>query len=437
MKKARAFCLGLVLFCSACAAPSLRFKTEVNKLVSAGQFKQAEEQILSKQNKYYKKKDATLFYLDRASLLHDAGQPAESDALFASAQEYIDDLYAKSITGSLGRFVINDLTAPYYAANYEHALTYYYRAVNFLEQGNLSAAAIEMRRAVFFLDELRGTKRAGYNDDPFVQYFASLIFESVGQRSDARICRQNAQNAYARLGDKLKIVMPEFSVPADANSFGEVIFLHYNGLLPLKKTQTIQVAWDNALAMASSPAETSEQVAPEVQNALMAGLYGSAVTLSFPELENQPYRVAASWVLAGGQVYTTQKAADFAALAKLDLEEKMPGILFRTATRAVVKEVAAVQARQAAASAADNSAAGDLAGMFVSALGAALEKADTRQWFTLPAEVRMTRIFVLPGNQNIRVLFRDGNGNIIGEHTFENVNVPRGGRVFLHYRTAY
>ena len=53
--KARIGLLGLVLFCSACAAPSLRFKTEVNKLVSAGQFKQAEEQILSKQNKYYKK----------------------------------------------------------------------------------------------------------------------------------------------------------------------------------------------------------------------------------------------------------------------------------------------------------------------------------------------------------------------------------------------
>ena len=115
----------------------------------------------------------------------------------------------------------------------------------------------------------------------------------------------------------------------------------------------------------------------------------------------------------------------------------MPGILFRTATRAVVKEVAAVQARQAAASAADNSAAGDLAGMFVSALGAALEKADTRQWFTLPAEVRMTRIFVLPGNQNIRVLFRDGNGNIIGEHTFKQVPVRKGERIFLHYRTAY
>ena len=78
MKKACAFCLGLVLFCSACAAPSLRFKTEVNQLVSAGQFKQAEEQILSKQNKYYKKKDATLFYLDRASLLHDADSPPKA-----------------------------------------------------------------------------------------------------------------------------------------------------------------------------------------------------------------------------------------------------------------------------------------------------------------------------------------------------------------------
>ena len=437
MKKARAFCLGLVLFCSACAAPSLRFKTEVNQLVSSGQFKQAEEQILSKQKKYYKNKDAALFYLDRASLLHDAGQPAESDQLFSSAQDVIDALYAKSVTGSLGRLVINDLTAPYYAANYERALTYYYRAVNFLEQSDLASAAVEMRRAVFFLDELRGTKRSGYNDDPFVQYFASLIFESVGQRSDARICRQNAQNAYERLGEKLKIAMPEFSVPANADAYGEVIFLHYNGRLPLKKTQTFQVAWDRALAMASSPAESTDHVAPEVQNALAAGIYGSAVTLSFPVLENQPYRVASSWVLAGGQVYTTQKTADFSALAKLDLEEKMPGILFRTATRAVVKKVAAVQARHLAASAADSDTTGDLAGMFVSALGAALEKADTRQWFTLPAEVRMTRIFVKPGNQNIRVLFRDGNGNIIGEHTFENISVPRGGRVFLHYRTAY
>lgn len=430
--KARICLLGLALVCSACAAPSLRYKTEINRLSAAGKFREADERVTAKKNKLYKKKDAVLFYLDRAVLLHDAQDPAASDEMLASAQAYIDELYAKSVSASAGRLLINDLTTPYYAANYERALTYYYRAQNFLQRGDVSSAAVEARRAVFFLDHLRADKRKGYNDDPFVQYFASLVFESVGQLSDARIARQNAFNAYRRLG----VSAPEFSVPKNAGELGEVIIFHYNGLLPLKKTQTVQVAWSEAAAMASSPQETTDSVSPEVQNALAAGLFGSAVTLSYPVLVPQPFRVASSFVEAGGQRYVTQKVADFAGAAKMDLDEKLPGIWFRTATRAVAKQVAAAQARQAARSAANDDTVGDLAGMFVSALGAALEKADTRQWFTLPAEVRMTRLFLTPKTQDIKLLFRDGYGNIIGEHVFENVPVERGGRIYLHHRTA-
>lgn len=430
--KARICLLGLALVCSACAAPSLRYKTEINRLSAAGKFREADERVTAKKNKLYKKKDAVLFYLDRAALLHDAQDPAASDEMLASAQAYIDELYAKSVSASTGRLLINDLTTPYYAANYERALTYYYRAQNFLQRGDVSSAAVEARRAVFFLDHLRADKRKGYNDDPFVQYFASLVFESVGQLSDARIARQNAFNAYRRLG----VSAPEFSVPKNAGELGEVIIFHYNGLLPLKKTQTVQVAWSEAAAMASSPQETTDSVSPEVQNALAAGLFGSAVTLSYPVLVPQPFRVASSFVEAGGQRYVTQKVADFAGAAKMDLDEKLPGIWFRTATRAVAKQVAAAQARQAARSAANDDTVGDWAGMFVSALGAALEKADTRQWFTLPAEVRMTRLFLTPKTQDIKLLFRDGYGNIIGEHVFENVPVERGGRIYLHHRTA-
>lgn len=434
--KARICLLGLALVCSACAAPSLRYKTEINRLSAAGKFREADERVTAKKNKLYKKKDAVLFYLDRAVLLHDAQDPAASDEMLASAQAYIDELYAKSVSASAGRLLINDLTTPYYAANYERALTYYYRAQNFLQRGDVSSAAVEARRAVFFLDHLRADKRKGYNDDPFVQYFASLVFESVGQLPDARIARQNAFNAYRRLGGKLGVSAPEFSVPQNAGELGEVIIFHYNGLLPLKKTQTVQVAWSEAAAMASSPQETTDSVSPEVQNALAAGLFGSAVTLSYPVLVPQPFRVASSFVEAGGQRYVTQKVADFAGAAKMDLDEKLPGIWFRTATRAVAKQVAAAQARQAAHSAANDDTVGDLAGMFVSALGAALEKADTRQWFTLPAEVRMTRLFLTPKTQDIKLLFRDGYGNIIGEHVFENVPVERGGRIYLHHRTA-
>lgn len=435
--KAFVYCLGLMVFCSACAAPSLRYKKQVNKLISSGKFEAAEQFVSSQGKKRYAKQDQALFYLDRAALLHDAQQPAPSDRLLAQAQDRMDELYTRSVTKEAGRLFINDLTAPYQLSPYEQALTYFYRAMNFLQQNKRMDAAVEARKAVFFLDHLRGSKENGYTDDPFVQYFSSLIFESVGQRSDARISRENALRAYEKLGGKLQVSAPEFPVPADAAERCEVILVHYNGLLPLKKTATIQVAWDRIFALVSTQKEDSSSVSPEVANAITAGWMGHAATLSYPVLEPQPYLIASSFVQAEGQMYATQKVADFAAAAAWDLEQRMPAIWFRTAVRVVAKQLAAEQAHRAVKSATNEKAWGDLAGMVINIFGAAVEKADTRQWFTLPAEVRMTRLFLSPGKQNIRLLFRDRNGNIIGEHTFENVILKRGERVFLHTRTAY
>lgn len=436
-KKARILLLGLVLGCSACAAPSLRYKTEVNRLAAAGKFAEAEKHITSKQAKMYAKKDVHLAQLDRAALLHDAYQAPESDRLLDSAQNRIEDLYTKSISANAATLFINDLTTPYYVADYEKAFTFFYRAMNFLQQDNAMSAAVEARKAVFFLDHLRNQKSKGYVDDPFIQYFASLVFESVGQLSDARIARTNALAAYQKLDTNFHVKTPNFTVPSNAADLGEVIIFHYNGLLPLKTTQTLQLAWDRAMSIASSPVETRTQVAPEVQNALYAGIMGSAVTISFPALEMQPYHVRGSLAVVNGQQYPLIPVADLAALAVQDLKDSMPAIWFRTVTRAVVKQIAAVQARHAAAKAAEDDTIGYLAGMLVSALGAATEKADTRQWFTLPAQIYMTRLFVQPGKRDIQLLLKDKNGNIIGNKIFEDVTIPRGGRVYLHYRSAY
>ena len=435
MNKALIAVCGVVL-CSACGAPSLRYKYEVNKLAAQGKFEAAAQYVNTKAKNTYSAKDTLLYELDRGTLLHDAQEPVQSDALFARAQQHITDSYTKSVSASVSRLAINDLTTPYYAANYETALTFFYRAMNFLQQNDISSAAVEARKAVFFLDHLRADKKSGYNDDPFVQYMASLIFESSGELSDARIARINAQNAYRKRG----WAVPQFSVPSDWKNYGEVIILHYVGHIPLKKSQTVQVAWHKALAFASAPVENAGPVSPEVANALHAGLTGSAITISYPVLETQPYYVESSIVEANGQRFPMQKMTDTAQLLKQDLEEKLPAIWFRTATRAVLRRMAAVKTRHAVDGSQNGKnfgSAGWLAEMAVGMFGAVAEKADTRQWFTLPAQIYMTRAFVPPGTQNIKLLLKDKNGNIIGAHTFENVTVPKGGRIFLHHRTAY
>lgn len=434
--KARVYGLGLLIFCSACAAPSLRYKTEVNRLAAQGRFQEAASLVETKSRKMYAKKDYALAYLDQAALLHDAAQPVPSDRLLERAQDRIEELYTVSVSQTAGQLLINDLTLPYQVAAYERAMTFFYRAVNFLDQHNVSDAAVEMRRAVAFLDNLRGSKKKGYNDDPFVQYFSSLIFESVGQLSDARISRTHALNAYRDLGGLLRVSAPEFFVPSNAGELGEVILLHYTGRVPLKKNTTLQFAWDRIYSILSSTQETRSGLSPQVNNALRAGFMGHAVTLAFPELETQPLTVVSSFAQVGGQQYRLQKMADLEAAARADLEERLPGIWFRAAARAVAKQVAAEQARQAARSASKEDSVGDLTRLFVNIVGAVTEKADTRQWFTLPAQIYMARIFLPPGEHDIRLLFRDGFGNIVGEHTFENVHVARGGRIFLHHRTA-
>ena len=423
-----------VLVCSACGAPSLRYKYEVNKLAAQGKFERAADLVESKSKHMYAKRDSVLYDLDRAALLHDAQDHAQSDALLADAQQRITDSYTRSVSASASRVLINDLAAPYVVADYETALTFAYRAMNFLSQNDVMSAGVEARKAVFFLDHLRGDKKKGYNDDPFVQYMASLIFESTGELSDARIARQNALNAYQKRG----WTAPVFVVPPHAENYGEVIVVHSVGQVPLKKSQTIQLAWHRILAVANSPVENEGPISPEVQNAITAGLMGSAITVAYPVLETQPYQITSSTVQINGQRYPMQFMSDVSELAVQNLEEKMPAMWFRLATRAVLRRIAAVQARHAVEKdhKKENSW-GWLAEMAVDLLGAAVEKADTRQWFTLPAAVYMGRVFIEPGTQNIQLLLRDGNGNIIGMHTFENIQVPRGGRVFLHYRSAY
>lgn len=426
-----------VLLCSACGAPSLRYKYEVNKLAAEGKFEQAADLVSAKRKHMYGARDTLLYDLDRSTLLHDANQPAQSDTLLADAQQRITDAYTKSVSASVSRLVVNDLITSYDAADYETALTFLYRAMNFLQQNDVMSAGVEARKAAFFLDHLRGRKTKGYTDDPFVQYMASLVFESTGELSDARIARQNAYNAYQKRGWRI----PNFTVPPNADQYGEVIIVHYAGQVPLKKSQTIQLAWDRILAFASAPTENAGPISPEVENAIRAGITGSSITVAYPVLETQPYQIVASTAEVNGQRVPLQPMSNVSELVVQDLEEKLPGIWFRVATRAVLRRIAAVQARHAVESSSGDdkhaSSLGWLAEMAVGVWGAVVEKADTRQWFTLPASIYMTRLFVQPGTQDIRLLLQNENGNIVATHTFENITVPRGGRVFLHHRTAY
>ena len=433
MQKARLFTLLLaaIVSCSACGAPSLRHKKEVNKLIAAGDFGAAAHQIESSKKSEYSQRDRLLYHLDLAAVLHEAQSYEESDKRFSAAQERMDELFTQSASAHVGRLLVNDLTVPYQPAVYERMLTYYYRAMNFLSRGDIQGALVEANKAVFYLDHLSDKNASHWQNDPFVQYFMSLVFESAGKLDDARIARSRASQANSQAVEALraKQALPE--------GWGEVVVVHANGIVPLKKSQTFQVGWNQIWFWSNSVAEGDYRMSPEVQNAIYAGLLGESITLAYPVLEEQPFYITNSEVVTErGQIYPTQLLGNISNAIQTDLKEREAATLLRTAMRVAAKRIAAVQARHAVEKSSDDKNTGDLAELFVNILGAATEKADTRQWFTLPAQFRVTRFQVPAGAQDITLRFKDGYGKIVGEYTFEKVPVSSGGRVYLHYRTA-
>ncbi len=75
------------------------------------------------------------------------------------------------------------------------------------------------------------------------------------------------------------------------------------------------------------------------------------------------------------------------------------------------------------------------AGLGLRALFAAIEKADTRGWVTLPAQIRLARVPLSAGTHRVTVNFKDRSGQIVKTASFNDVVIRPGKRTFITYRT--
>ncbi|WP_428897013.1 hypothetical protein Dip518_000798 [Parelusimicrobium proximum] len=422
-------CLSVML--CACAGPSLRHKKDINTLLAKGHSEAAANKFEASKDKYAER-NAIMFYSNLGSLQYDAMQPDKANQSFAQAQILLEDRL-KSISKGTASVLINDNTTSYLPPDFEQTLLYFYRSGAFLDMKDLGGALVEARKAVYFLDRRRESVKSKYKDDPFVQYWASILFESEGNRSSARIARQNALNAYSSA--PYAVDTPGFAVPKDADKYGEIIFLHFNGIAPSKISRTTQFLWGDVLLAVHDTDELYNE-SPQVQNAVLSGIAGNSVTVSYPVLIDNPYSIVSSGIIINGSEHPTISVSNISALAHIDLEEKSAAQMARMITRAVIKKSTEIAARKTVESATNDENWGALAGLALNIFNAATESADTRQWFTLPAEIRMSRVFVPPGVYTITFAGKDYMGQNIETKEFENIEIKQAERIFLHHRTA-
>lgn len=353
--------------------------------------------------------DEILHHLNKGTLLRLQGNYAESNKHLDAAKVLMEKLNAISLTEQAASVAVNDTMKAYEGLPNEQLMVYSFEALNYLQMGDLDAAAVEARQ--FDVKQqlvARANANAQYLSGAFVRYLNGMIYEAEGERDSARIEMQKAVDGY-------KAQNSGFTVPAALTADlariaagkapdSEVVFLLHNGLGPSLDEVVIRVA------------------NPDPQN-------GSALlSLAVPKLVKRSLPVSRVELSSGSSSSTSEVVEDVNHIAEKSLNDRLPAITARAVARMVVKNVAAKKTKE------HSSNAGSL-GLLLNVaadIGTAVsERADTRTWSLLPGNILMARLALPAGQHDVTATYYGMNGNILGTREFRNVEVKAKRKVFV------
>ncbi|WP_455208552.1 COG3014 family protein [Kaarinaea lacus] len=396
-------------------------------------------------------RDAVLYNLNKGMLLRMNHEYSASNDAFETAKQLVERLEAISVTEQTSSLLVNDQVKSYEGEIFEKLLLHFYKILNYLELGKKDEARVEVLQADQRLKEIKQKlSRDDLPEEAWIRYMSGIVFEDLGEWSDAMIAYRKAYQAYKNylasyklsipfslklallrladrqgLYDELEQYKQEFGINqwetiAERQNKGELVIVVNSGLAPVKKPNSATVI---------SPTS------------------GQLIRISVPVYVKRPIAVSGvNYNVADeqGQLEITEIVDPLAIKA---LEQNMPTIIARAAARQALKYQATKQANQ------ENSAFG----LLVNIGGALLEQADTRSWTTLPQGIYMARIALKPGTYNLslnivssydgkdRVVNFDGLKIKAGQNTYQSLhwipanvtNIPGSPREYTRVNTTY
>lgn len=344
--------------------------------------------------------DKVLTYLHKGMLKRMTGAYASSNKDFEVAKKEMKNLYTTSVTRSIGSAVVNDSVRDYAGDRYEQVLLHSYMALNYIVQGQIDSARVEMLQADVKMREWGETPL----EDPFVRYLSGIVYEALGEYDQALVSYRKAVKVYKKTISKHGLAVPnqlkhdllrmlsyedlrnelrqyekEFSIKfnknADSNK-GYLIAVLDNGLGPVKSQHTI-MTW--------SP------------------LVSQRLKLALPVYKGSARATHNARVVIDDKSYTFNTVENIDGMARKALAEEMPAITVRALARMAIKHKASQEAEKRG---------GGLMGLAFKIGGLVSEIADTRNWSSLPQEIQLIRIPLNAGQYNARIEIM-GRGGVI------------------------
>jgi hypothetical protein len=203
-----------------------------------------------------------------------------------------------------------------------------------------------------------------------------------------------------------------FMDPAKKREMAEVFFIHYNGLGPEKVEEYFLIPMPDGFVM----------------------------KIAYPKFEKRSYWISHGEItlrnLGSGRSYhfPTVLMQDIASIAVLNLENRINRIKAKAIARATTKYLASKGAGKIA-----EEKGGQLLGLIVRAsaniASILTEQADVRQWRLLPAEIRIGRTVIPPGEYSGEIRLVDSGGAFISSREIALFSVKKGEKEFFILRT--
>jgi hypothetical protein len=432
-------------------------------------------------------KDALIRQLTAGLFLHRLDRYAESNVALQEAERLAQERYTKSITQNIGAFIVSDNVLDYYPSALEWSMIHYYGMMNYLQLGDVDGALVEARKANSLLRRYANDNPGrSFTNPAAVQYLAGMLQWAAGEDNDAMVSLRQSLAAYEEYEERFGSVPPapvvvdvvrvadalgfadvaedarerylgDTDVGSASRSTGELVVLIENGFIAHRAEQKlyIPVLQEEKDSVLHGDAESAMVAAarvlvrtlivmnelsrqgidyPRHEDGVIIATAGSAVGLELISLAWPSYRLEARRAddvrvsVDGERSFTPTLLQDLSAVAVRDFEETKPTIMLRMVARGLLKEAAVTMAE-----AAGEDAAGEVGGFLgrvaSRAVTSATERADTRNWSTLPAELLLARFHLPPGQHTLRISFEGLHGS---RHLLEFDVEIRAGEVATH-----
>lgn len=406
----------LVLYLGSCATAG-RYQDKNQEVFAQMEFSnfQAASLSLDAMSFFQKDRNKLLYFMEKGKLEHMLGNFARSNSFFEQAYILLDD----GIKNSVGTSIVSNLSNPmmekYKGEDFEKVLIHYYKALNFYQLGKADTALIEAKRINIKLNELNDKypdNKNKYQYDAFAQILQGVIYESLSQTNDAFIAYRNAEKIYDDNGGIYMGVATPLQLKKDLLRTSKMLGFTQEHKDYLKKypntpVETIKnsaiVFWENGLGPKKSQMTLSANGAlgtfvgtysddnTQIILPIPAGLNIGINVVAFPEyIKGTPAFQKASLQIDGREQYL-EVSQDLTAIAKQCLKDRAFRDALKTAARFATKKAASFGLKKLAGHF-GGALAEDLVGLGADAVGAATEKADTRNWQSLPATISYTRV---------------------------------------------